>query len=224
MNNPVDGRLLLWYVHSMNDKGHQVDDYRSLLVLDEISKNQELTQRDLSRNLGVALGLVNSYLKNLVSKGFVTVASIPKNRYKYFLTPHGLAEKTRLTYQHLHNFTNLYRVARTDFHDLFAQFRLSKKKRVVFCGVDEVTEIAYLSLKESELELAGIIDAKTGRKKFLGHDILPIYEVRIIDYDVIVITSFGGGEGLRQALIDSGVDAGKIADISASGWLKKLEG
>ena len=47
----------------------QAEEYRSLLVLDEISKNGNVTQRDLSKNLGIALGLVNSYIKNLVSKG-----------------------------------------------------------------------------------------------------------------------------------------------------------
>ena len=65
----------------MNNKDEQLDDYRSLQLLDEISKNHELTQRDLSRKLGVALGLINSYLKNLVSKGYITVSTIPRKRY-----------------------------------------------------------------------------------------------------------------------------------------------
>ena len=77
MNKILDRTLPWWYVHGMNsDKGHniqQAEEYRSLLVLDEISKNGNVTQRDLSKNLGIALGLVNSYIKNLVSKGYVTV-------------------------------------------------------------------------------------------------------------------------------------------------------
>lgn len=208
----------------MNERDEQADDYRSLLLLDEISKNDELTQRDLSKKLGVALGLINSYIKNLASKGFITVSTIPKNRYKYFLTPSGLAEKTRLTYRHLQNFTNLYRVARKDFRLLFHSIHESKVKKIAFCGVDEVTEIAYLSLNEAGLELTGIIDAAAEkRKKFFGHDVLPIEEARNINYDLIVITSFQDGEALKRGLIRAGVEEHKICDISSDGWLKRIE-
>ncbi len=44
--------------------------YRSLQILDELSNNDSLTQRELSSSLGIALGLVNSYIKNLIKKGY----------------------------------------------------------------------------------------------------------------------------------------------------------
>lgn len=200
------------------------DDYRSFLLLDEISKGNELTQRDLSKSLGVALGLVNSYVKNLVSKGYVTVSQIPRKRFKYYLTPSGFAEKTRLTYQHLQNFTNLYRVARRDFHLLFNHLQNSNIKNIVFCGVDEITEIAFLSLKETDLSLSGIIDIASAGKKFLGQDVYAIEEIRNIGYNIVVITSFQNGEALKKGLFDLGVNEKDIYDISAGSWLKRIEG
>ncbi|MBI5237574.1 MAG: winged helix-turn-helix transcriptional regulator [Deltaproteobacteria bacterium] len=204
----------------MNNKDEHAGGYRSLLLLDEISKNHETTQRDLSKKLGVALGLVNSYIKNLVSKGYITVSTIPKERYKYYLTPSGFVEKTRLTYQHLQNFTNLYRVARKDFQRLFNSLRGSDIKKVVFCGVDEVTEIAYLSLKETGLELAGVVDT-SGGKTFFGCDIHRIEDIKKIDYEIIIITSFQAGGGLKESLLKAGVDERDIFDISAHGWLER---
>ncbi len=200
------------------------DDYRSLLLLDEISKGTELTQRDLSKKLGVALGLINSYVKNLVSKGYVTVSTIPKKRYKYYLTASGFAEKTRLTYQHLQNFTNLYKVARRDFHLLFNNIQNSNIRSVVFCGVDEVTEIAFLSLKETDLKLAGIVDNAWAGKKFFGQDILTMEDIGTIGYDIVVITSFQSGEALKKRLVELGVDEKNIYDISSGGWLKRIDG
>ena len=85
------------------------DSYKSLQLLDEISKGEPLSQRDLSKKLNLALGLVNSYLKNLVSKGYITIKTIPAKRYTYYLTPKGFSEKTRLTYQLLQDYTNIYR-------------------------------------------------------------------------------------------------------------------
>lgn len=208
----------------MNNKDEQTDDYRSLLLLDEISKNNELTQRDLSKKLGVALGLINSYIKNLASKGYITVSTIPKKRYAYYLTPSGFKEKTRLTYQHLQNFTSLYRVARHDFHTLFHNIKKSAIKRVVFCGVDEVTEIAYLSLKEADLDLAAIVDVSPRGKRFFGYEVRPPGDLPSIDYDIAIITCFQGEEALKKALLEAGVSEERIYGISEGGWLKKIEG
>lgn len=207
----------------MNNKNGSADDYRSFQLLDEISRGEEQTQRDLSKKLGLALGLINSYLKNLVSKGYITVSTIPKNRYKYYLTPHGFAEKTRLTYQHLQNFTNLYRVARKDFRVLFSELKQLNIEKVAFCGVDEVTEIAYLSLKEAGLELAGIVDDAAAGTRFFGFDVLSLENVNNIECKFIIITSFGSDEKLRDGLVASGAKREKICSINREGWLKRLE-
>ncbi len=207
----------------MNNNDFSPDDYRSLLLLDEISKNDELTQRDLSKNLGIALGLINSYLKNLISKGYITVSAIPKKRYKYYLTPGGFAEKTRLTYHHLQNFTNLYRVARKDFRSLFHYMERSEVKRVAFCGVDEVAEIAYLSLKETELALAGIIDDTHAGKEFFGLEVLPLEKAGALDCDLIVVTTFRKGDEMKRGLVEAGISEEKTCDISGGGWIEKLD-
>ena len=88
----------------------QLDSSRSLQLLSEISGEEPLSQRELSRRLGIAVGLVNSYLKNLVSKGFVRVKNFPSNRYAYLLTPPGSGRKKparlsayQLFYQSLHS-------------------------------------------------------------------------------------------------------------------------
>ena len=206
----------------MNKKTEAQDNYRSFLLLDEISKGSALTQRDLSKTLGVALGLINSYVKNLISKGYITVSKIPKKRYQYYLTPSGFAEKTRLTFQHFQNFTNLYKVARRDFHDFFNQIQNSEVKEVVFCGVDEVTEIAFLSLKETNLKLTGVIDDLEAGKLFFGEEIRPIKEIGNIHYNIVVITMFKNGEKIRRQLIDLGVKEETIFDIGSGDWLKKL--
>src|SRR4030066_590211 len=133
----------MWYVqnmnvHKMNEEGQErPDTYKSLLLLDEISKGEPLSQRDLSKRLGIALGLVNSYMKNLVAKGYITVKTIPAKRYAYYLTPKGFAEKTRLTYHLLQDVTNLYREARRAFKELFNRLYIEGVKSVLFAGADE---------------------------------------------------------------------------------------
>lgn len=207
----------------MNNNNKE-DDYRSLLLLDEISKDESITQRDMSQKLGVALGLINSYIKNLAGKGYITISQIPRKRYKYYLTPTGFAEKTRLTYHHLHNFTSLYRVARRDFSQLFKHLKDTGVESIAFCGVDEIAEIAFLSLKGVEIELKGVFDNDKAGSDFFGYVVKPISEAGALGEELMVITSFTGGDAVTQELISSGLREDKLIDISSGGWLKKLQG
>ncbi|NIQ08836.1 MAG: winged helix-turn-helix transcriptional regulator, partial [Gammaproteobacteria bacterium] len=80
-----------------NDKKESL----TLEILQAIEQNNDVTQRHLASHLGVALGLANSYLKRCVRKGLVKIQHVPANRYLYYLTPKGFAEKSRLTAKYL---------------------------------------------------------------------------------------------------------------------------
>lgn len=188
----------------MNDNEKSIDSYRSFLLLSEIVGEEPLSQREISRRLGIAVGLVNSYLKNLVSKGYVRVKNFPSNRYAYLLTPQGIAEKSRLAYQHLSYFTGLYTVARQDFLLLFRRLEGEGCREVAFCGVDEVAEIAYLSLKETELELSLVMDSTAIGSDFFGRTVQALKG----DVDTpVIITSLKRCEGLIEELKNARVDS-----------------
>ncbi len=72
-----------------------------LEVLSAVERNSKITQRSLSRELGIALGLANAYLKRCARKGLIKVQQAPLNRYAYYLTPEGFTEKSRLTAEYL---------------------------------------------------------------------------------------------------------------------------
>lgn len=184
--------------------------FRSLQILDELSNNDSLTQRDLSSRLGIALGLVNSYIKNLIAKGYITVKSIPPKRYAYYLTPKGFAEKTRLTYDLLHDYTRIYREARKNLKQLFHDFDADGVKKIVFVGADEVAEIAYITLQETRIELAGVIDDDMTGKNFFGRSIQPLHAVYEMHYDIILVTSYLKRDQLFKKLIESGINKDSI--------------
>jgi DNA-binding MarR family transcriptional regulator len=200
----------------MNDNTTNGNSYQALLLLEELSKEETISQRDLSRRLGIALGLVNSYVKNMVSKGHIRVTSFPKNRYKYLLTPKGIAEKSRLTYQHLHYFTNLYTTARKDFRELFHKLEKNGVKKIVFCGVDEVAEIAYLSLQETDIELGGVIDPEMANATFFSYTVASIEDMASFDFDRIVVTSLKRRKTLLERLENSGIAVNLICSIKGN--------
>jgi DNA-binding MarR family transcriptional regulator/uncharacterized protein YuzE len=187
--------------------------YRSLQILDELSNDDSLTQRDLSSRLGIALGLVNSYIKNLVAKGYITVKTIPAKRYAYYLTPKGFAEKTRLTYDLLHDYTRIYREARKNLKQLFHDLQAEGKKKVIFAGTDEVAEIAYITLQETSLELAAVGDTEETGKDFFGRKVHALTTIVERPYDCVVITTYVKKDKVYQELIKNGVRKRDIRSI-----------
>src|SRR3989449_6483564 len=90
---------------------------RDLEILTAIGEGAPLTQRALSERLGIALGLTNLYLKRLARKGYIKITQFPRKpavrkRMSYLLTPNGLGEKARLTYEHMAHAASLYRRTR----------------------------------------------------------------------------------------------------------------
>jgi len=90
----------------------ETQDLRTLKILEEIDNEHTPSQRELAQKLDISLGLVNSFIKRLVNKGYFKITHIPKNRVRYLLTPQGAAEKTRLTYAYIHYSYEFYRRSR----------------------------------------------------------------------------------------------------------------
>src|ERR1044071_7056377 len=83
-------------------------------LLDSVERNGAQSQRHLASELGIALGLVNAYLKRCIKKGLLKVTQAPPRRYAYYLTPQGFAEKSRLTIEYLTSSFSFFRQARAD--------------------------------------------------------------------------------------------------------------
>lgn len=70
-----------------------------------LQSNQQLSQRDAARELGVSLGKVNYCLGALMSRGWVKAANFKNSRnkaaYMYLLTPRGLEQKASLALRFL---------------------------------------------------------------------------------------------------------------------------
>ena len=142
----------------------------TLGLLDAVHENSAVTQRTLANELGVALGLANSYLKRCVKKGLIKVKQVPTNRYAYYLTPKGFAEKGRLTREYLQQSFTFFRVARADTVEILKFCRNQGWKRVALLGKSELAEITVLSATEQDIPLAGIIDGEASQTtdSFMG--------------------------------------------------------
>jgi DNA-binding MarR family transcriptional regulator len=183
-----------------NDGYSNSEDGLTLGLLRAVASDEQLTQRSAASQLGVALGLVNTYLKRCVKKGYIKVRQAPANRYAYYLTPQGLREKGRLTAEFLTQSLSLFRQANQDYAKLFELCERNGWRRIAFHGLSDLTDVAVLFARNFDLELAGIVDAKAAGA---SHGDLPL--AKSLDalgaVDAHIITDLQNPQPVYDALI-----------------------
>lgn len=151
----------------------QRDEALTLGVLAAVEDASDLTQRGLADRLDVALGLAHSYLRRCVRKGLVKIKTAPANRYAYYLTPKGFAEKSRLTARYLSYSLGFYRTAAESYADLCRLAEARAWRRVLLCGLSELAEIASLKARELELEIVGSFEPGATVTRFIAAPVWP---------------------------------------------------
>jgi DNA-binding MarR family transcriptional regulator len=150
----------------------QREEALTLELLEAIEQRDDVTQRHLASRMGVALGLTNSYLKRCVRKGLVKVQQAPANRYLYYLTPKGFAEKSRLTGEYLSYSFAFYRRASRSCAEILEQCREAGHRRIGLYGASDLAEIAALQAIEAGLDVVCLCDPQRTRSQFLGKPVV----------------------------------------------------
>lgn len=193
----------------------QVDreEQRVLELLAAVEQRSDVSQRHLAREMGVALGLANSYLKRCMRKGLIKISQAPANRYLYYLTPKGFAEKSRLTAKYLSISFSFYRQAAESCLQALKECRATGARRLLLAGVSDLAEVAALRALEMELEIAGVYDERSTKSSFLGRPVWN-HAPEAKDFDVCLLTDMTSpGETYRRLTEKFGVDRVKVPDI-----------
>lgn len=180
--------------------------------LQELEKSPVVSQRELSRRFGVALGVTNACLRKMAGKGWIRIREMDHHKSGYFLTPKGVAEKTRL---HLHLVS--WRVQQYSALKEMVGKRLEEMerrgiKRVVFYGLSDEMEVAFLKLQGSKMKLVGIMDdeERNGDENCFGHELKDVSQIVGLKPDAILITSLNDGEK-KEEQVKKYIDPAKVS-------------
>ena len=173
-----------------------------LELLNVVHENNDLTQRSMARELGIALGMANTYLKRCVRKGYIKVRQIPSNRYSYYLTPKGFKEKSRLTAEYLSSSFTFFRRAKDQCLESLGYANVRGWHRVALVGVGDLAEIFALCAIEHSVDLVGILDSKTEKPTFAGLNIAPMI-ADLEPLDALIITDAVNPQETFDNLLES---------------------
>jgi DNA-binding MarR family transcriptional regulator len=199
-----------------------IEAHRHLKLLEAVEHDSAVTQRNLSTQLGIALGLTNIYLKRLVRKGYIKCVNVQSNRIAYLITPRGIAEKVRLTYEFMDYSLHLYGEVRQHLRGVI-QHCAVEGRRVAIFGRGEAAELSYLSLKEFGLEPLAIFDVEGGRE-FLGMPVRPIAEHTSVPYDLLIVATLESSGQQMANLIRDGVPREKLFPLREQASSKRRGG
>lgn len=137
-----------------------------LKLFNQIEKNKDHSQRSISKELNIALGLSNALLKKFVNKGFLKLSQAPMRRYFYYITPKGLVEKAKLTSDFLKSSLQFYNKIRNQYEKEFIKIKKNKYTKIILVGISEFTEIAILAAKLVDIKINFIVDENYKKRKF----------------------------------------------------------
>lgn len=192
----------------MSKRDMDIEAHRDLKLLEAVELNSRVTQRSLATKLGIALGLTNIYLKRLARKGYIKCVNMQSNRITYLITPRGIAEKARLTYEFMDYSLHLYSEVRQHLRTVLQECAAADR-RVAIYGRGEAAELAYLSLREFGLEPVAVFDAQSGAD-FLGMPVRGIAEHEQVAFDLLILASLEPPGAQLAAIVRDGVPMEKL--------------
>jgi DNA-binding MarR family transcriptional regulator len=194
----------------MSSTAQDEDNQRIVLgLLQSVERDGGQSQRRLAADLGIALGLVNAYLRRCIKKGLVKVSEAPARRYAYYLTPNGFAEKSRLTVEYLGISFSFFRQARAECADIFSAIRGRGFQRVVVAGVSDLAEIARICALETGIDIVAVVDANAQSATFVGVPVVASFAEVGTPFDAVVVTDLGAPHEVFDAAA-AVVDADRV--------------
>jgi DNA-binding MarR family transcriptional regulator len=165
------------------------DDSRIMLgLLNSVERDGGQSQRRLASELGIALGLVNAYLRRCVKKGLVKVTQAPARRYMYYLTPIGFAEKSRLTVEYLSVSFGFFRQAKAECGAVFSAAAERGFSRVALAGISDLAEIAMICALNTGVKVTAVVDGKSTLSHFVGVPVAASFEAIVGSCDAVLVT------------------------------------
>jgi DNA-binding MarR family transcriptional regulator len=169
-------------------------DIRELAILEKLENNGHLTQRDLSKEVGIALGLVNHLLKKMVRKGWIKIRNVDAKKIRYLITPEGAMEKSSLLYKRVESTIHFYLDAKRVIKEKVEHLKGDGVKSVSIYGINHISEVLYIVLKELGLELGYVVDDNKKGEEWFGYKIVDMDEFLKSSASVLILASFNKEE------------------------------
>jgi DNA-binding MarR family transcriptional regulator len=169
--------------------------YKEFMILDLIEKDANITQREISKIIGVAVSMTNAYIENFVEKGLIKKKKHSTKTVEYFITKIGVERKKVLNISYLNASLNIYKSAKENIVEFLDQIIAKGYKNILLYGAGEVAEILLQTIlidSQIPIDVLAVIDddkSKQG-KTLVSTKIISLDSINDYHFDGILISSY----------------------------------
>lgn len=189
--------------------------YKEFMILDLIEKDANITQREISKIIGVAVSMTNAYIENFVEKGLIKKKKHSTKTVEYFVTKKGIERKKYLNIGYLDSSQRLYNAAKENIENFLIELQNNGFRKICLYGAGEVCEILLNTINSSnklDLTVIAIIDDdyhKIG-STIMDNKIIALDKVFNYEHDGVLISSYNNSDIIFKKLIQFNYDSKKI--------------
>ena len=189
--------------------------YKEYLLLEAVDKNSNITQRELSRILNVAVSMINEYLDKEEKNGYITRNYKSSKDVEYIITDSGKERVKLLNIQYLKSALSIHNAARKDITTFIEHVIEKGFKNIILYGAGDVSEIILQTLefdRRLKLNIVGIVDDAIDKQN------IDLYDIKVtepnsifnIDHDGVLVSSYLHQKTIEDKLKKIKYDESKI--------------
>ncbi len=163
---------------------------RQLLIV-ELRRASNISQRTLARRLGVAVGTVNRLLTDMVEAGYVQVSNRGVRPFAYRVTDDGQRYQRRLGLEHYSWVLGSLRKLEQRIRAKLGELKSRGVERVVFYGAGDVMEATCRVASAVGLQVVGVVDDDPTQQgaRNAGLVVEPPSAINKLEPDAVLITT-----------------------------------
>lgn len=189
--------------------------YKEYMILDMIEKNSNITQREMSTQIGIAVSMINEYLDQYEKDKLIKRKKHSTKTVEYFVTKKGVERKKLLNIGYLKSSQILYDNAKDNIEQFLTQLQIKGRNNIYLYGAGEVAEILLHAIYSSDhikINILGVIDDDASKigKTLYNVPIVSLESVKDDVYDGILISSYTNKNTIINKLTSFNYDTNKI--------------
>ena len=119
-------------------------------IMSEIVDNENVSQRELSKKLGISVSTVNVLINKMIKEGLIKMTQVSQKQVFYMLTPMGMMEKAKKTMRYLKIHYRAIYETKEKIKMVFEELKNEYDMIFVLMNQDEMSEIISIALEEFE--------------------------------------------------------------------------
>jgi len=192
--------------------------YKEYMILDMIEKNPNITQREMSKTIGIAVSMVNDHIDEYENNGLVKRKKHSTKKVEYLVTKKGVERRKILNIGYLNFTKDLYFQAKENFEKFLAKFKEKGFNDILLYGAGEVAEMiihTIMTSKTNEVNVLAVIDDDFNKikSKIGNYIIVPKECIHDYKHDGILISTYNRKDEIKSKLFEIDYPVEKIIEF-----------